>query len=273
MAQARVLVWAGEGLNCEAETEYAFNRVGGLAEQVHVNDFLSNPKMLRDYQILAGPGGFSYGDHTGAGKVLANRLRRAQDEIFRHVDNGRLVIGICNDAQVLAKMGLAPALGKRYGERQVAFIDNDPVEGNPNGRYWNRWVDLKYNSGSPWTRGVGIISMPMAHGEGNFYASPEVLAEIKEKGLIAARYVKDEICMYEDLVANPNGSLDDIAGIFDETKNVLLQMPHPERAQDQCHRPDWMWSKERIKRIFGREKMPEEGEGLAIFRNGVSYFS
>ncbi|MCX5704242.1 MAG: phosphoribosylformylglycinamidine synthase subunit PurQ, partial [Candidatus Omnitrophica bacterium] len=136
--------------------------------------------------------------------------------------------------------------------------------------YSDRWVDLDLNGKSAWTKNVGKISLPIAHGEGNFYADQEVLKQINSKKLVAARYIQGEICKYQNLPANPNGSLENIAGITDESGKIFGLMPHPERAIFFTQLPHWTFLREII-RMQGGE-MPKEGEGLKIFRQGVEYF-
>jgi phosphoribosylformylglycinamidine synthase len=259
------LILTGYGINCDEETKFAFEKAGARAELVHINDLIDKHKKLEDYQILAFPGGFSYGDDTGAGNALANRIRNhLWEEVKEFVEKENLAIGICNGFQVMTNLGLLPAIDRQYGNRQVALVNNNSA------RYYDRWVDLKLEGKSPWTEGINEISLPIAHGEGKFYADDKTLEQINLKKLIVARYVKGEICNYQNLEANPNGSLDDIAGITDETGRVMGMMPHPERAIDFTHLPNWTFLKEKYKRE-GKE-IPEEGDGMKIFRNGVNYF-
>src|SRR3989344_1522485 len=265
MAIPNVLALTGYGINCDEETKFAFEKAGARADIVHINEIIDGPKRLGDYQILAFPGGFSYGDDTGSGNALANRIRNnLLAEVQRFVDNDNLTMGICNGFQVMVNLGLLPALGGNYGERRVALVHNDSA------RYIDRWVDLQFQGNSPWAKGIKIMSVPIAHGEGKFFADDSTLAELREKGLIAARYVSGEICDYQSLPANPNGSLDDIAGITDESGRLIGLMPHPERAIDFTHLPHWTLLKEQYKRE-GRE-LPPEGPGLKIFENAVKNF-
>ncbi len=262
MVNPKVLVLTGYGINCDEETKFAFEKVGARAELVHINDLIETPRKLDDYQIVAFPGGFSYGDDTGSGNALAWKIRNNLG-IERFVDD-KLVIGICNGFQFLVNLGLLPALNGQYGQRKVALNHNDSA------RYNCRWVDLEFNGNSPWTKDVGRISLPIAHGEGNFYASSEVLKEINAMGLVAARYVTWEICNHLSYPANPNGSLEDIAGITDETGNIFGLMPHPERAISFTQLPHWTFLREQYRRA-GKE-IPNNADGIKIFENGVKYF-
>jgi len=265
MATPRVLVLTGYGINCDDETRFAFGfqRAGGSANLVHINDLIESPGKLDNYQIVAFPGGFSYGDDTGSGNGLAQKIRNHLG-VERFVSNDKLVIGICNGFQVLDNLGLVPALDNRYGERQAALAHNQFP------RYKCDWIDLQFLGTSPWVSGVETISLPIAHGEGNFYCKPSVLQRLKEKGLIAARYVKGEICEFHGKEPNPNGSLDDIAGITDESGRILGMMPHPERAIEFLQLPHWTYLK--AKNGWKSSELPVEGPGLQIFRNGVNYF-
>jgi len=263
MAVPKVLILTGYGINCDEETKFAFEKAGARADLVHVNDLIESPDRLGDYQIVAFPGGFSYGDDTGSGNALAWKIRNNLG-IERFVEDNKLVIGICNGFQVLVNLGLLPALNKQYGQRQVALTHNDSA------RYSDRWVDLEFNGESPWVQGISRISIPIAHGEGNFYADAETLAEINKRGLVTARYVEGEVCQYQNLPTNPNGSLENIAGITDETGKIFGLMPHPERAISFTQLPHWTFLKEKYQRE--KREIPSNADGIKIFMNGVNYF-
>ncbi len=265
MASPKVLVLSGYGINCEEETAFAFQQAGASAEIVHINDLVEGQKNLQDYHIVSFPGGFSYGDDTGSGNAFAHRVKNhLWDELISFVHKDRLMIGICNGFQIMVNLGLLPALGEDHGRRQVALTYNQSA------RYLVRWVDLEVHNGSPWLMDMERISLPIAHGEGQFYAPEEILLALKESRSIALRYVAGEMCAYQRLEPNPNGSLQDIAGITDPTGRLLGMMPHPERAIAFTHLPHWPLLKE----IFKREgrAIPEEGPGLQIFKNAVRYF-
>lgn len=266
MKNIKVLVFSGYGLNCEEETKFAFETAGAKqADIVHINDLIDGSVNLNRYQIMAFPGGFSYGDDTGSGNAYANKLRNhLWEKIKDFVEKDHLVIGICNGFQILVNLGLLPAFGGKYGERQVALLHND------NARYTNRWVDLKVQSDSPWLEGIDEISMPIAHGEGKFYAAEEVLKKLNDNGLVAFRYIKGEICTMQNLSANPNGALEDIAAITDESKRVLGMMPHPERNMFFEHLPHWTNIKQQLEKEG--KKLPKEGDGIRIFKNSIAYF-
>lgn len=263
----KTLVFSGYGLNCEEETKYGFELAGGTSDIVHINDLIDGRIKLSDYQILAVPGGFSYGDDTGSGNAYANKLRNhLWQDLLRFIKQDKLIIGICNGFQILVNLGLLPALNKDYGRRTVALMPNNSA------RYTVRFVDLKVESRiSPWVKGIETLSIPIAHGEGKFYSEQEVLKQLNKKKLIAFRYFNGEACKYQNLEVNPNGSLEDIAGITDETGRIFGLMPHPERALFFTQLPKWPFLKEQFKRKG--EKLPINGPGLKIFKNAINYFS
>lgn len=262
----KILIFAGYGLNCDEETKLAFEKTGGIVEIVHINDIISGKYRLNKFQILVFQGGFSYGDDTGAGNAYANKLKiNLWQNLLNFIQKDKLVIGICNGFQILVNMGLLPAVDNKFGQRQAALIQNDFP------RYLNRWVDLTVESRSPWLCGIKNISLPIAHGEGKFYASEDILKKIVDKKMIALKYSQGDICRYFDLPFNPNGSLMDIAGVTDESGRILGLMPHPERAQDFFQLPNWQNLKEDYKRQ--KIKYSQKGPGLAIFENGIKYFS
>jgi phosphoribosylformylglycinamidine synthase len=254
MKKPRVLVLSGYGLNCEDETKYAFELAGGQGQIVHINDLIKNKNLLNDFQIMAIPGGFAYGDDTGSGNAYGLKLKNhLWENILQFVTKDRLVIGICNGFQVLVNLGLIPALDKKYGERQVALLPNESA------RYTTGWFDLKVINNTPWLAGIKKIFLPIAHGEGKFFTSNEILKQINKKNLIAIKYID-----------NPTGTLENIAGITDESKRIFGLMPHPERAMFFTQLPNWPYIKEKYLRAG--KKLPEFGPGLQIFKNGVNYF-
>jgi len=251
----RVLVFAGYGLNCEEETAYAFTLAGAHADIVHINDVIDGRVKLKNYHILAFPGGFAYGDDTGAGKAYGNRVKNhLEEELEKFIGDRKLIIGICNGQQILSQMGLLPG----------AFVYNS------NNRYTDRWVDMAVEGDSPWLSGIQTLSCPIAHGEGRFVAPEKELAELKRNKRVALRYVKGETSRYQNLPANPNGSMENIAGVLSHEGRVFGLMPHPDRAFLTMHRPDWPLLKEKAKRTG--EKLPKYTSTLQVFKNGVEFF-
>lgn len=254
----RALVLTGYGINCDYETADAFTRAGARAERVHLNDAIASPEILKRYQILAVPGGFSFGDDIASGKILANRLRyKLGDALKRFVAEGNLVIGICNGFQVLVKMGMLPMLEGEF-RQEVTLTHND------SGRFEDRWVHLKAVPGARcvWTAGIDRLELPVRHGEGKFIPrDANVLQALRDRGMVVLRYcLHDGEAARGDYPANPNGAVDDIAGICDPSGRVFGLMPHPEAHTERTHHPRWT-----------REDRGEEGIGLQVFRNAVEY--
>ncbi|MDZ7372572.1 MAG: phosphoribosylformylglycinamidine synthase I [candidate division KSB1 bacterium] len=256
--EIRVLVLRAAGSNCDWETAHAFQLAGAQAELVHVNRLAEDSKRLDRYHILAIPGGFTYGDDVSAGKILANELKyKLGEQVQRFVDEGKLVLGICNGFQVLVKAGLLPYGRIRDGRQLVTLTFND------SGRFEDRWVYLKPDPSSPcvFTRGMEhTITLPVAHAEGKFVPADSGVLELLEANhQIVFRYVGPNggPAPYP---WNPNGSIGDVAGICDPTGRIFGLMPHPERHVDPTHHPRWT-----------REGLRTEGDGLAIFRHAVQY--
>lgn len=265
MLQPKAIILSGYGLNCEEETRYAFELAGAKGDIVHINDLIDGYYHLDNYQILAVPGGFSYGDDTGSGNAYALKLKNhLWEKLLKFVLKDHLVVGICNGFQILVNLGLLPGIDKKYGKREVALVHND------NGRYTVRWVDLNIKNKTPWLLDIKNIFLPIAHGEGKFFARQEILKKLNERKLIAAKYINGEVCKMHFLEPNPNGSLEDVAAITDETGRILGIMPHPERAIFFTQLPHWPQLKEKYLRES--KKMPINGPGLQIFKNAVEYF-
>jgi len=265
MNKPKALIFSGYGLNSEEETAYSFQLAGAIADIVHINDIIDERKQLDSYQILSFPGGFAYGEDPGAGNAYASKVKNHLWEATqKFIQKDKLVIGICNGCQIVANLGLIPAFEKKYGEREVAIVNNTSA------RFTTRWTDMKVTSDSPWLRGIDTISLPIAHGEGKFYSTKENLKKLQKNKQIALQYISGDMCEYLDLPANPNGSIDDIAGITDDTGKIFGLMPHPERGMFFVQRPDWQLLKEQYRRA--NKKLPTDGPGLQILKNAVQYF-
>lgn len=257
----------GYGLNCDYETQFALAKAGAEAVRVHTTDILENPTSLWDYHLLAVPGGFSWGDDHGAGVILALRLKLALGAALQEfIQAGRLVIGICNGFQVLVNLGLLPGLPGREGERLAALIPNDC------GNFRDAWVHLKaLPSPCVFTQGLDLLELPIRHGEGKFYAPPEVLTPLATSTQIALQYATpDGEPAAGNFPENPNGSLLDIAGICDHTGRVLGLMPHPEAYITSTQHPTWTVEKEAWRRR-GQPYPEQEGAGMTFFHNAMRY--
>ncbi|MFH1091180.1 MAG: phosphoribosylformylglycinamidine synthase subunit PurQ [Pseudomonadota bacterium] len=270
-SKVKALVLAGFGMNCDYETQYSLTLAGAQTDRVHVNRLIEMGRTgpaLEDYHILAAGGGFSWADDHGAGVLLGLKLKsHLGREIQDFISAGKLFIGICNGFQALVNMGLLPGFDGDYHARTVALTANDC------GNFRNDWIHLAVNRESRciFTQGLKTIDLPVRHGEGKFYAPPEVITRLNEQGQVALRYAAPDYApaggRFPD---NPNGSLDDIAGICDETGRVFGLMPHPEAFHHLTNHPNWARELEQ-KRRHGQTVTDWEGNGVKIFRNAVRY--
>ncbi|RJQ74613.1 MAG: phosphoribosylformylglycinamidine synthase subunit PurQ [Desulfobacteraceae bacterium] len=270
MSRINALVLTGYGLNCDMETAYAFEQAGANSRRVHINALIDGAIALDEFQIMAFIGGFSWGDDHGAGVIQAVRMRtNIGDKLLAFIEQGKLVIGICNGFQCLVNLGLLPGLDGDYTRRSVALTYNDC------GNFRNDWVHLKAETDSPciFTRGMTRFELPVRHGEGKFFATADLHHRLAENKQIVLRYA-----MPEGLPArgafpfNPNGSIDDIAGICDPTGRVFGLMPHPEAYNHWTNHPDWTRLKEKVKRGQA-EKPAGVTPGVRILKNAVDYFA
>jgi phosphoribosylformylglycinamidine synthase len=259
MSKVKVLILRTAGTNCDKETAFAFESAGASVDFIHINQLSSGRRSLDDYKILAIPGGFTYGDDIASGKILANELKFSiESSLELFIKSGRLIIGICNGFQVLVKAGLLPNLKGKFGTIESTLTLND------SNKFEDRWVYLKpERTRCIWTRGMGkVISLPVAHGEGKFVPrNHSVLAKLKRDGLIALRYC-DGSGRRAGYPLNPNGAVDDIAGICDPTGRIFGLMPHPERHLSVFQHPEW--TRRGIKKGL-------KGDGFGIFKNGVDF--
>ena len=268
----RALVLTGYGLNCDYETEYALRLAGADSRRIHINELIwntgiSDKSILNYYHILVFDGGFSWGDDHGAGVLLASKMKfNLGEQIQRFIDDGKLIIGICNGFQALVHMGLLPGFNNNYNERLVSLTYND------SGNFIDTWVNLRVNPASPcvFTRGISSIELPVRHREGKFYASDDVINRLISNQQVVLQYAdKEGLPANGSYPINPNGSLMDIAGICDSTGRIFGLMPHPEAFNHYTNHPDWTRKKEVI--IRRGEEITQEGEGIRIFKNAVQY--
>ncbi len=254
MAIPRVAVIRAAGTNCDVETAYAFELAGAQTETFHVNRLREDPARLRNFQALAIPGGFSYGDDVASGRIFANELMTClRDELLALIDRGGFAIGICNGFQVLTKAGLLPRLaapganpGPATGTTPQATLTD-----NTSGVYRDCWVKVTGDrTRCRWIADDSELELPVAHAEGRFMADPAVIAQLAAAGQIALRYSSG---------TNPNGSTADIAGICDPSGRIFGLMPHPERFLRWENHPRWT-----------REPRQPEGQGVRFFRTAVA---
>lgn len=270
MVRPRVLILRSPGANCDEETAHAFALAGGVPERWHINRILETPARLIDYQVICIPGGFSYGDDIGAGRILGNQLQHHLAEAletFRAA--GKLILGICNGFQVLLKTNLLVPADKNGLAATLAPNDS--------GRFEARWVRLDAVPGnSVFLQGIREMELPVAHGEGKFAVrDANAFATMQKEGRFVLRYKsatdlpqnstirnpQSAITPSVSYPDNPNGAAGDVAGICDATGHVLGLMPHPERFVDPTQHPRWT-------RLPAREV----GDGLRVFQNAVGYF-
>jgi len=265
MIPEKAVIMSGFGINSEMETQEVLARAGMASDIVHINDLIAGRNRLSDYRLLVFPGGFSYGDDTGAGNAYANRLRNnVWEDLLEFLDGDNLVLGICNGFQILANLGLVPAFDRHY-IRDIALMPNR------NGRLECRFVTLKPGADNLWTRGIERIYCPVAHGEGNFYCSKETLQRLKRQKMIAFTYCREDLRPAEqEYPFNPNGSMGDIAGITSADGRVLGLMPHPERAMEFVNLYDWPLRRELMRRQGLTP--PLESLNMQFFRNVAGYF-
>ncbi len=238
MSKVEVCVLKTDGVNCDEEMAHAFTAAGAEPETVHINQLRSGERRLGDYGVLAIPGGFSYGDGIASGRVLATEMiSYLSDQIQNFIDDSkpRPVIGVCNGYQVLIRAGLLP--NRTLGQQQATLAENE------NGRFHCRWIDLKVGqSVCKFVRpedfvGQPTIAMQTAHGEGRFLASDATIQRLVDNKQVVVRYANPDLSEPVAYPHNPNGSVDDIAGICDPRGVILGMMPHPERSVEAFH-PD-----------------------------------
>ena len=252
MSKVKTLVMRAPGTNCDAETVFAFEQAGSDVSLVHVNRLIRHQEQLADYQIMVIPGGFTYGDDIAAGKLLANELRlKLAEDIIRFIEDGKLILGICNGFQVLVKAGFLPDFS-RDGSSLLTLTTND------SGKFECRWVHLVVNQTSTcvFTQGIDSLYLPVAHAEGKVVVLTGALTE-QNVTLFYADEHGDTSAGYPD---NPNGSAGNVAGVCDSSGRVFGLMPHPERYIRGTQHPQWT-------RLGAREY----GDGLPIFRNAISW--
>ena len=261
------LIIRAAGTNCDQELAHAFELAGACSRVVHLNRLIEDPQPIDSASLIGFPGGFSYGDDIAAGRIFATRIRRyLLDSLIAAVSRGVPMIGICNGFQVLVQSGLLPRLHKEdSGQDQVGQVV--ALADNERGRFLDRWVGVSVPQETVciWTRGLDdnralsqeAMQLPIAHGEGRFVTADEqVVKLLQQRGQVALRYDNGG-------EENPNGSVDDIAGICDPSGVVLGLMPHPERYTDNTHHPHWTRTPTRT----GDHKP----SGLVMFENAVSH--
>ncbi|MBN2802110.1 MAG: phosphoribosylformylglycinamidine synthase subunit PurQ [Deltaproteobacteria bacterium] len=260
----RVLVLAGNGINCENETAHACKLAGAdQVDIVYIWDLAAGKATLDGYHIVLFPGGFLDGDDLGSAKASTIRLRHTEvdnkslvSQIRDHVDGGGLVMGICNGFQLMIKLGLLPSLDGIH-DPQATLTWND------SGRFEDRWVTLKVDPDSPsiFTKGIDTLELPVRHGEGKIVAPVETMETINERHLAPMAYINPETGEpTTEYPYNPNGTYLGMAALTDPSGRLFGMMPHPEAFVHRTNHPQWT-----------RKELPEEGAGLILFKNAINY--
>ena len=257
----RVAVITGYGINSDNELAHCFALAGAEPRRVHINDLIARKPALADFDLIAVPGGFSFGDHIASGRVFANKLKaNLADDLARAAERQVPMIGICNGFQVLVKLGLLPGDAPSAGAAG-RFVQTATLTYNDSGRFEDRWCHLARDPGSKclWTKGIERIYLPIRHGEGKFIPrDAEHLRALRVGGRISLRYSAADGTAPSGYPANPNGSTDDIAGICSADGRIFGLMPHPEAHMLATNHPQWQ-----------KLGLKGEGEGMGIFRNAV----
>lgn len=266
--EVKSIVITGNGTNCEMEMAHACRLAGSdVVDIVHISMLLHGETSLDDYHFLNLPGGFLDGDDLGSAKAGANRILHAKvkgrgenlyDQFARFIEQGKLILGVCNGFQLLVKLGMLPGFDGDYRNQTTTLTFND------SGRFEDRWINLRVNTDSPciFTKKMTGIYLPVRHGEGKFVTKDKDILERLHRGHQVVVQYSDEDFMDAtmDYPANPNGAIDAIAGICNETGRIFGLMPHPEAYLHRTNHPRWT-----------REDLPEEGMGLAIFKNAIDF--
>lgn len=255
--KAKALVLKFPGTNCHVETSMALRWAGFEVLQAHVNELLRGGKKLEDYQLLALPGGFSYGDDVASGKVGANKLVfLLRDQVFEFARQN-LIIGICNGFQTLVKAGLLPAIGGNF-QIQSTLTFNDI------GHFYCNYVKIKnVNKGKCiYTKGIDCIEFPVAHGEGKFLLKdPKMLKTLTDNDQVVFKYVlPNGEPARGQFPYNTSNTLDDITGVCDPSGRIFGMMPHPERYLFRENHPR-----------FTSGEGSDEYNGRLIFKNAFDY--
>jgi len=250
MSKVRALVLRAPGTNCDLETAHALEAAGAAPTLAHVNRFIAGELKLRDFQLLVIPGGFTYGDDIAAGRVLANELMlKLGGDVKDFVTGGGLALGICNGFQVMVKAGILPG---DDGAPELTLSSND------SNRFECRWVYLTVNpeSNCIFTQGISEMYLPVAHAEGKL-----VTGSGSADGLNTVLRYTDEMGNSEPgYPYNPNGAVQDVAGIADKTGRIFALMPHPERHIRRTQHPRWT-----------RGEGTDPGDGFKVFTNAVKW--
>jgi phosphoribosylformylglycinamidine synthase len=261
-------VLTGFGINGELEMAQSFEQNGLDAKCTHLEDLISGEVDLKNFQILAFPGGFAYGDDLGAGVALANRIKNnIGDKLMNFVSDDKLVFGICNGFQMMVNLGLLPGFEGEFGARKIALKHNE------SNRYQCRFVWVKnFSTKCIWTKGVNMVRLSVGHGEGNFFTDEKTLADLNSGDQVVFRYTDEEGNLAKGkFPTNPNGAMEDIAGVCDASGRVFGLMPHPDRLLSKYNEDLWTLEKEILKRRG--EVLNPVPLAQKIYENAAAYFA
>jgi phosphoribosylformylglycinamidine synthase subunit PurQ / glutaminase len=228
MSRAETAILYAPGTNCHEETAAAIELAGGTSDLVLLRDLVDGRARLSDYRAAVIPGGFSYGDHLGAGRIFGTMLvARLREQLVEFLDAQKPLLGICNGFQVLADAGILPA--RTPGKRSMVLLENQSAH------FEDRKIRLVVSDEkSLWTEGLAgkVLEMPTAHGEGR-----PLFCETSagSSGRVAFRFSDAQGRPTTHFPENPNGAPGGVAGITDGTGMILGLMPHPERASLPAH--------------------------------------
>ena len=264
------LILTGYGINCDYESLTACSMAGFSSHMVHLNDLLDETSTIFRSKLVVFPGGFSFGDDLGSGVAFSAKIRYSASGLFdtlkEYVERGGLILGVCNGFQILIHLGMLPASGMKYGEKEATLAPNRE------GYYIDRWVYLKVEPESPnvFTQGLDILKLPVRHSEGRFIPRDEtILQRIERNRQVCLRYCDEHGNPTQVFPLNPNSSVNSIAGVCDPSGRIFGLMPHPEAAISFYHYPDWTKKRERLLR--DRAVFSDAGEGALLFRNAFEF--
>ena len=257
----KALIITAPGINCDLELAEGFSLAGAETSTMHIRELLKNPNAIDEFDLIGLPGGFSYGDAIAAGRVMANLMRKTlYPKFVEALQRGVPMIAPCNGFQIAVQLGLLPGPNDSHAFSEQAPVPTIALAQNNTARFIDKWVNFEVpkNSRCIWTKDLSVSQalscIPIAHGEGRFVASDEVVQRLEENGQIACQYTSDD---------NPNGSVGDVMGICDASGLVFGLMPHPERYLRWTQHPTWT--------RLDKDEMSGDTIGLQMFKNAVAY--
>lgn len=255
MIKPKICILRSDGTNCDEELGFAFEKAQGDVQFVHVNELRNKSKKLSSFQILALPGGFSYGDDLASGKVLAIELISFfKEELEQFIAKNGYILGVCNGFQTLVRTGLLPY--PELGKMQSTLLHNE------SGHFECRWVNIKSEkSNASYFDNLGTLTVAVNHGEGKFFVDQKTLDRMEKDNLVVFRYVDKKNKPTMHYPENPNGALNAIAGITDPSGRIVGLMPHPEKFVERTQHPNW------------RRMEIETPDGLQFFKRIISFVS